>query len=70
MVSLENLFKKISDGSSKVGIIGLGYVGLPLAMTMSKRFKVVGFEKSKEIIDSIKKGKSPFTDVSDLLLTE
>jgi UDP-N-acetyl-D-glucosamine dehydrogenase len=70
MVSLENLFNKISDGSAKIGIIGLGYVGLPLAMMISKRFKVMGFEKSKEITQSLGEGKSPVNDVSDSLLTE
>ncbi|UCG03441.1 MAG: nucleotide sugar dehydrogenase [Candidatus Heimdallarchaeota archaeon] len=70
MFSLEELSKKISDGSAKVGVIGLGYVGLPLAILMSKRFKVVGFEKSKEIIEQLKNGKSPFTDVTESLLTE
>jgi UDP-N-acetyl-D-glucosamine dehydrogenase len=70
MVSLEHLFEKISKGTVKVGIIGLGYVGLPLAMTMSKKFKIVGFDKSKEIIECLNEGKSPFTDVTDTLLIE
>ncbi len=70
MVSLEHLFHKIFDGSAKIGIVGLGYVGLPLAMAMSKKFKVVGFEKSKEIIEVLREGKSPFTDVTDSNLAE
>ncbi|UCE39512.1 MAG: nucleotide sugar dehydrogenase [Thermoplasmata archaeon] len=70
MVALEDLLGKISSGSAKVGIIGLGYVGLPLAMTMSRRFKVVGYDKSSEIIKSLSEGKSPVTDVKDSLLAE
>jgi UDP-N-acetyl-D-glucosamine dehydrogenase len=70
MVSLDDLKGKISNGSVKVGIIGLGYVGLPLAMTLSKEFKVIGFDKSKEIIESLKEGRSPFTDVTDEVLKE
>ena len=70
MDSWESIFEKISSGSAVVGIIGLGYVGLPLAMTMSRKFKVVGFDRSKEIIECLKEGKSPFTDVTDTLLIE
>ncbi len=70
MDSWESIFEKISSGSAVVGIIGLGYVGLPLAMTMSRKFKVVGFDRSKEIIECLNEGKSPFTDVTDTLLIE
>ena len=33
---------------NKIGIIGLGYVGLPLAVEFSKKFDVVGFDVSKK----------------------
>ena len=39
----------------KIGIIGLGYVGLPLAIEFSKKFKTYGFDKSKERINQLKK---------------
>ena len=32
----------------KIAIIGLGYVGLPLALAFSKYFKVVGFDNNKK----------------------
>jgi UDP-N-acetyl-D-glucosamine dehydrogenase len=70
MISLEHLFQKISDGSAKVGIIGLGYVGLPLAMTMSSQYKVVGYDKSNEIIKLLSQGKSHLTDVENSLLAK
>src|SRR5690606_36564501 len=40
------LLKKIEDGTFHVGIIGMGYVGLPLALTFIERakFKVTGFD--------------------------
>ena len=34
---------------NKIGIIGLGYVGLPLAMAFSKKFEVIGFDIDKEL---------------------
>jgi UDP-N-acetyl-D-galactosamine dehydrogenase len=40
----------------KVGVIGLGYVGLPLAVEFGKKIEVVGFDISKERIEELKKG--------------
>jgi UDP-N-acetyl-D-galactosamine dehydrogenase len=46
----------------KIGIIGLGYVGLPLSFELSKKFKVIGFDKNHE---KIKKLKNNFNYVND-----
>ena len=40
----------------KIGVIGLGYVGLPLAVALSKKFLVVGYDKNKGRINKLKKG--------------
>jgi UDP-N-acetyl-D-galactosamine dehydrogenase len=40
----------------KIGVIGLGYVGLPLAVEFGKKIDVVGFDINKERIDELKKG--------------
>ena len=40
----------------KIAIIGLGYVGLPLALAFSKYFKVVGFDNNKKRISDLSKG--------------
>ena len=39
-----------------IGIIGLGYVGLPLALAFSKKKAVIGFDKEKERINQLKRG--------------
>lgn len=56
MASLDDQHEKITTGSAKVGIIELGYVGLPLAITMLKNYEVVGYDNSKEVIESLKEG--------------
>ena len=43
------------DSKIKVGVVGLGYVGLPLAVEFSKTFDVVGFDISEDRIDSLLK---------------
>lgn len=45
------------DHTSKVGVVGLGYVGLPLASVLAKKFKVVGFDISKPRIQELLEGK-------------
>ena len=40
----------------KISIIGLGYVGLPLAVEFAKHYEVIGFDLNKKRIDELKKG--------------
>ena len=59
------LIKKIKNRSAKIGIIGLGYVGLELAVNSSKAgFNVFGFDKNKRKILSIKKKKKTISTIS------
>ena len=41
----------------KIALIGLGYVGLPLAIEFGKKFKVIGFDTNKDRIDLLKKNE-------------
>ena len=59
------LIKKIKNRSAKIGIIGLGYVGLELAVNSSKAgFNVFGFDKNKRKILSIKKKKKTISTIT------
>ncbi len=62
---MENLKDKINDNSATIGIVGLGYVGLPLATAFSKKFKVIGCNKTDEKTEMLKCGKSYIEDVKD-----
>ena len=42
-----------------VAVIGLGYVGLPLAVALAKKFRVVGFDISRERIDALRRHRDP-----------
>lgn len=48
--------KKSQDTNPTIAIIGLGYVGLPLAVAFSRHAKVIGFDICPEKIDTLKKG--------------
>jgi UDP-N-acetyl-D-glucosamine dehydrogenase len=65
------LIDKIKKRKAIVGIIGLGYVGLPLAIELSKQgFKVLGIDHDKQKVDSINNGISYITDIKDEDLKE
>ena len=48
----------------KIAIIGLGYVGLPLAHAFSDKYDVVGFDISKSRVDELKNGKDRTLELS------
>ena len=60
------ILKKISEKSVKIGIIGLGYVGLPLAVTFARNgVLVLGFEKSAQKADAVNNAQNYISDVDD-----
>lgn len=62
----EKLLKKISERNLTVGVVGLGYVGLPLAVEKAKAgFKTIGFDVQKEKVDLVNKGQNYIGDVVD-----
>jgi len=54
----EKLRNKIRDKEARIGIIGMGYVGIPLGLEFANNgFNVLGFDKDKKRIDTINEGK-------------
>src|SRR3989344_6515375 len=59
-----DLDKKIREKSARIGVIGLGYVGLPLAVAFARRgFKVAGVEVDARRAANLSKGRSYIEDV-------
>src|SRR2546423_13862946 len=57
--SLEQIKQKIQQRQAQVGIIGLGYVGLPLALLYSEqKFRVTGFDIDRRKVETLAKGAS------------
>lgn len=52
----------------KIAVIGLGYVGLPLARLFSTKFETVGFDMNQSRVDSLMSGHDDTLEVSDELL--
>jgi len=63
------LLDKIENNKEVVGIIGLGYVGLPLAVSFAKNgIKVLGIEKSEKKVSSVNEGQNYIQDINDEVL--
>lgn len=58
-----NLKQKIKNKSIVISIVGLGYVGLPLAVAFSKKFKIVGYDTNSKNIKFLSQRKSYIEDV-------
>ena len=54
----------------KIAVIGLGYVGLPLAVEFAKKYPTIGFDINKNRVQELKNGKDNTLEVEDNLLQE
>jgi len=71
MDTKQRLLDKIADRSAVIGVVGLGYVGLPLALEFARAgFKVIGFDVSQRVVDQLNKGTSHIQDVASKDLGE
>ena len=60
-----NLYEKIVAGEEKIALVGLGYVGMPIAVAFSKKVKVVGFDLNAKKIELYKNGIDPTNGVGN-----
>lgn len=60
-----NLYEKIVNGEEKISLVGLGYVGMPIAVAFSKKVKVVGYDLNAKKIELYKSGVDPTNEVGD-----
>jgi len=60
-----SLYEKIKNREEKISIVGLGYVGMPIAVSFAKKVNVIGFDISEEKVELYKKGIDPTKEVGD-----
>jgi len=66
-----SLISKIESGSAVVGVIGLGYVGLPLLAAFHRAgFRVIGFDVDPRKIEALKKGESYLKHLGENLVSD
>lgn len=60
-----NLYEEIVKREEKISLIGLGYVGMPIAVAFAKNAEVIGFDVNKQKIDLYKNGIDPTKEVGN-----
>lgn len=60
-----SLYERIVSGEEKIALVGLGYVGMPIAVSFAKKVKVIGYDLNKEKINMYKQGIDPTKEVGN-----
>lgn len=60
-----SLYKKILDHQEKLALVGLGYVGMPIAVAFAKKVDVIGFDINKAKVNLYRSGVDPTLEVGD-----
>lgn len=60
-----SLYEKIVSKQEKIALVGLGYVGMPIAVAFAKKVDVIGFDLNKAKVECYKNGTDPTKEVGD-----
>ena len=63
-----NLYEKLLSGEEKLSLVGLGYVGMPIAVAFARKIKVVGFDLNEKKIALYKSGIDPTKELGDEMI--
>lgn len=64
------LFEKLVNKEEKLSLIGLGYVGMPIAVAFARKINVIGFDLNTKKIELYKKGIDPTHEVGDKVISK
>ncbi|MDA0568241.1 MAG: nucleotide sugar dehydrogenase [Bacteroidetes bacterium] len=57
------MYQKLTSGKATISVVGLGYVGLPIALAFAKKVRVIGFDINEERINMMKEGVDPSGEI-------
>lgn len=60
-----SLFEELLNGETKLSLVGLGYVGMPIAVAFARKINVVGFDLNEKKIELYKNGIDPTNEVGN-----
>lgn len=64
------LYEKLVDRKEKISIVGLGYVGMPIAVAFARKTDVIGFDVDVDRIEEYKQGLDPTNEVGEQAVQE
>ncbi len=65
---MNRLYERIVERKEKISLVGLGYVGMPIAVAFAKRADVIGFDLNREKVEVYKSGVDPTNEVGNDLI--
>lgn len=65
-----SLYENLVARKEKIALIGLGYVGMPIAVAFAKEVDVIGFDTNKEKIEAYKRGEDPTAEVGNEVIRQ
>ncbi|MBR1905720.1 MAG: nucleotide sugar dehydrogenase [Clostridiales bacterium] len=68
-MKFNTIYQKLISGSSKLALVGLGYVGMPIAVEFAKHVKVIGFDINEKRINEYQNGFDATNEVGDAIKT-
>lgn len=70
MKMFENLYNDLINGNEKLALVGLGYVGMPIAVEFAKHIHVIGFNHNEKRIQQYKSGIDPTNEVGNEVISK
>jgi len=62
---MSNLYDRLLKKEAKLAVIGLGYVGLPIALAFARKIRVVGFDINQKRVDMMRRGEDPSNELAE-----
>lgn len=66
-MKFDNIYQGLIAGTEKLALVGLGYVGMPIAVEFAKHVKVIGFDINEKRVNEYKNGIDSTNEVSDAI---
>ena len=66
-MKFEGIYKRLISGKEKLALVGLGYVGMPIAVEFAKHIKVIGFDINEKRVDEYKSGIDSTNEVGEAI---
>lgn len=60
-----SLYGKLKNGEARLSVVGLGYVGMPLAIAFAKKIPVIGYDRNESKVELYRRGVDPTLEVGD-----
>lgn len=65
-----NLYERLVSGNAKISVIGLGYVGMPIAVAFAKKVDVIGYDLNDKKIEQYRNGIDPTREVGNEIISK